>query len=145
MMVENLIDACPEARILALLDRNQAHLAHIFFDLGIRSCLLETDKKMLSLPEVVCEVADGRYNYSPEFTDQYIQSSKRALTPRSIELLRLVAEGYTDKAIADRYQVTHSAIRNRLLRIYRKLGIPRDKSTSTRMKAVNKARDLGLL
>lgn len=145
MMVENLIRACPNARILALLDRNQVHLAHIFFDLGVRSCLLETDEKMLSLPGVVCEVADGRYNYSPEFMDQYSQPSKCALTPRSIELLRLVAEGLTDQAIADQYQVSCSTIRNRLWRIYRKLGIPSDKSTSPRIKAANKARDLGLL
>ena len=46
------------------------------------------------------------------------------LSPREIEVLRLVAEGLTDGQVAERLYVSPRTVSNHLRSIYKKLGVP---------------------
>lgn len=46
------------------------------------------------------------------------------VTPREAAILDLVCRGLDDKTIAARLALAHGSVRNRLTRLYRKLGVP---------------------
>jgi DNA-binding NarL/FixJ family response regulator len=56
-------------------------------------------------------------------------SSPDALTPRELDVLRLVAEGGTNQAVARRLLVSETTIKTHLLHIYTKLGV-RDRAAA---------------
>jgi LuxR family maltose regulon positive regulatory protein len=62
-----------------------------------------------------------------------------ALSPRELEILRLMAEGRTAEEAADRLCVAPSTVRSHVKAIYSKLGAHR------RIEAIRRARELGLL
>jgi len=61
------------------------------------------------------------------------------LTPREIEIVRLVADGLRNKEIADRLYVTEGTIKVHLHEIYQRLKV------DSRMQLVRYARDKGLV
>jgi LuxR family maltose regulon positive regulatory protein len=61
------------------------------------------------------------------------------LTPRELELLRLMATGASNQQLADRLVVALPTVKTHVNRIFRKL------DAVTRIEAVTRARDLGLL
>jgi DNA-binding CsgD family transcriptional regulator len=65
--------------------------------------------------------------------------SRSGLTPREVEVLRLLAAGLTDREIADRLFITRRTASNHVAAILAKLGVP------TRRAAATEARFLGLV
>lgn len=61
------------------------------------------------------------------------------LTPREGQVLKLLAEGYSNKEIAERLEISPETVKDYLNGVYRKLNV-RD-----RLAAVNEARSLGLV
>ena len=61
------------------------------------------------------------------------------LSERELEILRLVAEGHSNKDIASRLFLAEGTVKNHVTSIFGKLGV------SGRLHAVNRARELGLL
>ena len=45
------------------------------------------------------------------------------LSPREAELLKAMAEGLTNKGIAQQFGISHQTARNHLSNVYRKLGV----------------------
>lgn len=72
-------------------------------------------------------------------TFQVHQESPELLTPRRLEVLRLVAQGLPNKEIARRLHISQNTVDTHAKRIRRALG------ATSRLEAVQKARDLGLL
>jgi DNA-binding NarL/FixJ family response regulator len=62
-----------------------------------------------------------------------------ALSPRELEVLRLIAEGRTNREAARRLLVSEATVRTHLLHLYEKLGV------SDRAAAVSEAYQRGLL
>ena len=60
----------------------------------------------------------------------------RSLSPREREVLGLVAEGRSNKAIAERLTITHSAVQKHVSTIFNKLGLPAGESDDRRVLAV---------
>jgi len=58
------------------------------------------------------------------------------LTDREAEVLRLMAEGLTDRGIAERLWVTPKTVETHVRHILRKLGIPSDAASNRRVHAV---------
>jgi LuxR family maltose regulon positive regulatory protein len=67
------------------------------------------------------------------------ESLVEPLSPREIEVLRLIAAGHSNQAIADRLVITLSAVKKHTGNIYRKLNV------DSRTKAIVRARELGVL
>lgn len=61
------------------------------------------------------------------------------LSPREIEILRIVAQGASNKEIADHLFISEGTVKNHLSSILSKLGV-RD-----RMQAILKAREYGII
>ncbi len=75
----------------------------------------------------------------PAADDLDRRAAAAAISPREQELLRVLAEGLTNRAIAERLVLEESTIRTHLRNIYRKLGV------NSRVAAVRRARELNLL
>jgi len=67
------------------------------------------------------------------------QPLPEALSPRELEILRLVAAGATNREIAARLYITEGTVKNHVTEILGKLGV------TDRTQAALKARDLGLV
>jgi ATP/maltotriose-dependent transcriptional regulator MalT len=67
------------------------------------------------------------------------ESPFEPLTERELDVLRLVADGLTNAAVAAELVVAQSTVKTHINRIYSKLGV------TQRTQAVAKARELGLI
>lgn len=81
----------------------------------------------------------GKYYLVKRRLNEGYYADKLGLSNREIEVLRLVAEGYSNKEIADKLFVSLNTTKTHLSNIYSKLGVSR------RTQAVQKARDIALI
>ena len=94
-----------------------------------------------SFLQSVERVARGELVLDPDVVAQVMQRGRRddpveQLTPREKEVLTLMAEGYTNAAIATRLVVTEGAVEKHTQRIFAKLGLLPDSAVHRRVKAV---------
>jgi len=61
------------------------------------------------------------YNISDSFIA--ILSEDFSLTPREMDIISLILEGYSNKEIEDRLSISYSTVKNHLYNIYKKIGI----------------------
>ncbi|MBX9472451.1 response regulator [Microcella sp.] len=91
----------------------------------------------------VRSVAAGEVALSPAIAAQLVarmrEPSPAALTPRETEVLRLVAEGLSNREIGERLFLGESTVKTHLLRTFEKLGV------NDRTRAVTLAMQRGLL
>ncbi len=86
-------------------------------------------------------VAAGRTAFDPEVVRRLLARSSHAeglarLTPREREVLREMAQGHTNAAIADRLWVSRSAVEKHINAIFDKLDLPAAGGQSRRVLAV---------
>ncbi|WP_410657311.1 response regulator [Amycolatopsis sp. lyj-112] len=94
------------------------------------------------LAAAVRTAAAGRTTLAPTVADRLMNRMRMpdtALTRREIEVLTLVADGLSNRAIADRLYLTEGTVKSHLARSYTKLGV------DSRTSAVATATDLGLI
>ena len=91
----------------------------------------------------VRSVAAGEVALSPSIAAQLVtrmrEPARAALTPRETEVLRLVAEGLSNRQIGERLFLGEATVKTHLLRTFDKLGV------SDRTRAVTLAMERGLL
>lgn len=91
----------------------------------------------------VRSVAAGEVALSPAIAAQLVarmrEPAPAALTPRETEVLRLVADGLSNRAIGERLFLGESTVKTHLLRTFEKLGV------NDRTRAVTLAMQRGLL
>lgn len=91
----------------------------------------------------VRSVAAGEVALSPAIAAQLVARMQKpapaTLTPRETEVLRLVAEGLSNRAIGERLFLGEATIKTHLLRTFEKLGV------NDRTRAVTLAMERGLL
>ncbi|MEU7787893.1 MULTISPECIES: response regulator transcription factor [unclassified Amycolatopsis] len=99
-----------------------------------------------ALPEdlaaAVRTAAAGRTTLAPTVADRLVDRMRRpgaAVTRREIEVLALVADGLSNRAVAERLHLTEGTVKSHLARCYTKLGV------DSRTAAVAAATDLGLI
>ncbi|MBB5849956.1 response regulator [Amycolatopsis umgeniensis] len=94
------------------------------------------------LAAAVRTAAAGRTTLAPTVADRLMNRMRMpttALTLREIEVLALVADGLSNRAIAERLHLTEGTVKSHLARSYTKLGV------DSRTAAVATATDLGLI
>ncbi|AGM06626.1 response regulator transcription factor [Amycolatopsis keratiniphila] len=94
------------------------------------------------LVAAVRTAAAGRTTLAPTVADRLMNRMRMptaALTLREIEVLVLVADGLSNRAIAERLHLTEGTVKSHLARSYTKLGV------DSRTSAVATATDLGLI
>ncbi|WP_181773754.1 response regulator [Amycolatopsis pittospori] len=94
------------------------------------------------LATAVRTAATGGTTLAPTVADRLMNRMRvpgAALTRREIEVLALVAEGFSNRALAERLHLTEGTVKSHLARVYSKLGVV------SRTSAVAAATDLGLI
>ena len=84
------------------------------------------------------QVAAGGTVMDPEVVAQLLQhrDALDALTPRELDVLRLMAEGRSNAAIAERMVITEKAVSNHINALFAKLGLPPSTGDHRRVLAV---------
>ena len=68
-----------------------------------------------------------------------VREVSRTLTPREIDIVRLISEGHRNRAIGDRLSISEGTVKIHLHNIYQKLGV------GGRLELVLWAQDQGLV
>ena len=94
------------------------------------------------LTRALREVAAGRSVVDPRIVELLVAAQRQradsrfdTLTPREQEILALVAEGWSNAAIAERIVITKRAVERHINSIFSKLGLGESESFSRRVKA----------
>jgi DNA-binding NarL/FixJ family response regulator len=95
------------------------------------------------LSRAIHEVAAGRSVIDPRIVDCLLAAQRQradsrldVLTPREQEILALIAEGWSNSAIAKRVVITKRAVERHINSIFLKLGLGDSEDVSRRVKAV---------
>ena len=108
---------------------------------GIGYLLKERVGKVENFLDALRRVAGGGTVLDPEVVSQLLVRRRaddplRTLTPREREVLALMAEGYTNGAIAGRLVVSETAVSKHIGNIFAKLGLPPTDTGHRRVLAV---------
>ena len=112
----------PEARIIVLTTYAGDVQARRALQAGARAYLLKNSlhKELL---DTIRAVHAGRKNLSPEVSfDLAEHAAEDALSPLEVRVLRLIAEGNSNKEIAARLSVTEDSVKGHVRNILSKLG-----------------------
>ncbi len=125
-----ILEAWPEARVIILTMYRQDAYVFEAVKAGARGYLLK-DVDAKTLVEAIRQVHSGEVLLDAELAERIIQDfrSKREvqtplraeLSEREIQILKLVAQGYTNLEIASELGLSEKTVRNRLSEIFQKL------------------------
>lgn len=105
------------------------------FHMGIRAVLPPSENSQLEMMKAIQAVLAG----DPMFTKAISKTHPATLTPREHDVLRLIAEGKSDREIAKALNLRVTTVRNYSQQILEKLGV------HSRHDALRRARRLGWL
>ena len=100
------------------------------------------DAPVAQLVDAVDRAARGETVLAPEVAQRLVtslRSPRPQLSARELEVLRLVADGDSNRAVAKRLFVSEATVKSHLVHVFTKLGV------DSRTAAVAAARDAGLL
>lgn len=127
---KEILSEWPQARIIMLTMYRQDNYVFEAVKTGARGYLLK-DTDAAALVEAIRQVYQGEVLLDAEIAENIIQDFKtRAeagprphaeLAEREVQILRLVAQGYTNLEIANELQLSEKTVRNRLSEIFQKL------------------------
>jgi DNA-binding NarL/FixJ family response regulator len=112
----------PDAKSLLLTLRMESDWLDDAFEAGAQAVVSKTVHPV-SLGTLLREISHGNvvHRYQPRVTT--MAEDDCPLTDRELEILRLVAEGYTNGRIARELWVTEQTVKFHLSNTYRKLGV----------------------
>lgn len=122
-----------EVPVLVLTTFDEDSLVFDAIRSGARGYLLK-DVTLDQLRTAVETLADGGTLVSPSITDRLLQAIKsdespfpgggaiQSLTPRELEVLRLVAEGYSNREVAEMLYLAEGTVKNHVSTLLLKLG-----------------------
>jgi DNA-binding NarL/FixJ family response regulator len=104
------------------------------------SYLLKTSvRDVAALERAIYGAASGMITLDPQLVRRAghsVQGPLARLTPRQLEVLQLIAQGYNNAGIARRLVVTERTVENQVSLLYRTLGADQGTDVSPRVKAV---------
>lgn len=135
----NKLPSPPVVVILTTYDRDSDLLGAI--DAGALGYVLKDEPPETIIRAIHTAIA-GKMHLSPEHTTRVMagmRSSRPKLTPRELQVLRLLATGRTNSEIADDLFVSEATVKTHLVHIFEKLDV------SSRGQAVHAGRQAGLV
>jgi DNA-binding NarL/FixJ family response regulator len=120
------------AYALRLVERREGHCGYLLKDRVMNA---------RELLDAIRRVAAGETVIDPELVTSLLEREQRShpldqLTGREREVLALVAEGLTDRAIAERLWLTPKTVETHIRHILRKLDLPAGAANNRRVQAV---------
>jgi DNA-binding NarL/FixJ family response regulator len=134
----------PEVGVLVLSQYVDAAFALRLLDRGDERTGYLLKERMLDLGDLIDaleRVAAGETVVDPALVSDLLERSRvdsplEQLTPREREVLSLMAEGLTDRGIAERLYVTPNTVETHIRHIIDKLGLPPTPTDNRRVRAV---------
>jgi DNA-binding NarL/FixJ family response regulator len=135
----------PNLGILVLTGMDSPLLMNALIEAGALGYILKSDDLSL-LVRAVKAVHNRNRFYSDQVQTKLLELDQtNQLTEMEYGILRLMAAGLSNEAIASRLFFSEQYIRNAIGKIYEKLGVGVDRTLNLRVACINKARELGLL
>ncbi|NPA90894.1 MAG: response regulator transcription factor [Chloroflexi bacterium] len=141
------VELSPHTRVIILTAYLDSNLVHQALRAGARGYLLK-DAEQMALVERIYQVLRGEYAFDPRVTHTLAEYAVQhpppeddqvLLSPRELEILKLVAQGMTNVEIADMLYLSPATVKDYVRNITTKLG------ARNRVEAVTKAVRLGLI
>jgi DNA-binding NarL/FixJ family response regulator len=120
--LREISEFAPEAKPLLLTMRMDQEWLDEAFCAGARAAVSKSVHPV-SLGTLLREIAHGNVVHRHEQAPATAKQDDCPLTDRELEILRLVAEGYTNGRIARELWVTEQTVKFHLSNTYRKLGV----------------------
>ena len=118
----------PDVGILSLKRRTDEHLLRAALDAGADACCLATTSQT-RLTQAIKAVAEGATWLDPEISRILLHPAPGSaqpavhLSPRELDILRLLTDGYTNEEIAQRLVCAPATIKTHLIHLFSKLGV----------------------
>jgi DNA-binding NarL/FixJ family response regulator len=125
----------PQTRSIMLLKKNNLELVLDAFRAGAKGVFCRTDS-LLNLPKCIRCVHSGQIWASSTQLDRIMDSLSKAaplkmsglsghrtLTKRENQIVKLVADGFSNRELAHKLSLSEQSVSDHLVRIYEKLGI----------------------
>ena len=126
--MRRIIDRAPEARLIVFSMNDDPVIAARAIEAGAKGYIAKNDDPSL-IAEAVRRVANGGLYLHPEMARQiaFLRAGANAdaissLSPRELEILRLLAAGRTMAQIADLLAVSYKTVANNCTQLKQKLG-----------------------
>jgi two-component system, NarL family, response regulator DevR len=128
----DILSVIPETRILMLSSYDEREIVYSAVMAGAAGYLVKRVARS-SLCEAIRNVAGGDTLLDPSVTQKVLDllldapagTKKNPLSDREVEVLRLVARGFTNRQIAQDLVISEYTARNHVIRILEKLGLSR--------------------
>jgi two-component system, NarL family, invasion response regulator UvrY len=127
-LMRRIIDRAPEARLIVFSMNDDPVIAARAIEAGAKGYIAKNDDPSL-IAEAVRRVANGGLYLHPEMARQiaFLRAGANAsaissLSPRELEILRLLAGGRTMAQIADLLNVSYKTVANNCTQLKQKLG-----------------------
>jgi two-component system invasion response regulator UvrY len=127
-LMRRIIDRAPEARLIVFSMNDDPVIAARAIEAGAKGYIAKNDDPAL-IAEAVRRVANGGLYLHPEMARQiaFLRAGANAdaissLSPRELEILRLLAAGRTMAQIADLLAVSYKTVANNCTQLKQKLG-----------------------
>jgi DNA-binding NarL/FixJ family response regulator len=143
---ERIRSALPNVGVVLFSHYSQRQYAEAFLCNGTagKAYLLKTTlSEPGELVRAIEVVTEGGAILSPEIQDELIQLASAAphsrlndLTPRELEVLGLMAEGYTNVSIARKLSISERTVESHVNNIFSKLGLSTEATRNPRVMAV---------
>ena len=134
----------PEAKVI-FLTREDSEAAHFAAVQAGASAFIHKSKAATEVVAAIRDVARGRMLITPRTIAALlakrrgIQAQLNSLTPREKEVLRLMADGLSSRAVAAKMGISYTTVRTHIRSLGSKLGV------HSKLEAIVTARELGLL
>jgi NarL family two-component system response regulator LiaR len=133
VFIRTVKERYPEIGVLSLKRRVDEHLLRTALDAGADACCLATTPEN-RLRSAIKAVGEGATWLDPEISRILLHPVKPPaelprsvaiahLSPRELDILRLVAEGYTNDEIATSLRCSEATIKTHLIHLFRKLEV----------------------
>jgi two-component system NarL family response regulator len=128
----------PDAKFIVLSTYDVDHEIARALDAGARGYLLK-DMSAAELTAAIEAVHAGRRRLAPEIAERALAPAESDLTDREMEVLRLMAQGQSNKEIGAALAITEATVKAHVTAVLRKLGV------SQRAQAIVAAAQRGLV
>jgi DNA-binding NarL/FixJ family response regulator len=134
--IEQIRTVSPRSRVIVLTMHDDPDLMRELTDRGASAYLVKSvsRKELTAVVRLVPRSADTVVLYVPRRTIQGVERPLRGLlSPRELDVLRLVALALSNGQVAHRLSITEATVKRHLSNVYAKLG------AVSRLDAINKA------
>jgi DNA-binding NarL/FixJ family response regulator len=144
--LRNLAQSHPNLRTIILTGQATPDQTQRLRKAGAVGFLFKNDDISINLAEAIRIVFGGKLYFSPAALNNLLMEDLAAyFNPGEIQIIRLLAQGFTNASIAREMNLSESRVKNIMNRLFTRLNIPEDDGINPRTMVVATAIRLGLI